>query len=168
MIEVMRKIIDEQMNSFGLSDLKIGTVVSEKPLKIRLNDRITLNENQILLTEFVLEKALKLIHKHGVENVTMGSNTHTHVVNGNTQTAGKEPHEHGVNIITSEYSHSHSLDLTIRDNLGAKIIIQEGLKTNDKVIMMSAEKGQKYIVLSKVRDKKKVLIDCIKGNWDWS
>lgn len=168
MIEVMRKIIDEQMGSYGLSDLKIGTVVSESPLKIRLNDRITLNENQILLTEFVLEKALKLIHKHGVESVNMGSNTHTHSVSGNTEVSDPEQHKHAVNLNTSSYSHSHSLDLTIKDNLGSKIIIQEGLKTNDKVIMMSAEKGQKYIVLSKLRDKKKVLIDCITGNWDWS
>lgn len=166
MIEAIRKIIDEQMNSFGLSDLKIGTVVSESPLRIRLNERIILNENQILLTEFVLEKSLKLIHKHGVENVSISQSTHSHKVVGSTKSA--KEHIHLIDLQTQENTHSHNASITIKDNLGAKIIIQEGLKVNDKVIMVSAEKGQKYIVLSKVRDKKKVLIDCISGTWNWS
>ena len=33
MIEVIRNIIDEQMNAYGLTDLAIGTVVSISPLK---------------------------------------------------------------------------------------------------------------------------------------
>ena len=47
MIEVIRNIIDEQMNAYGLTDLAIGTVVSISPLKIKLTDRITLNENHL-------------------------------------------------------------------------------------------------------------------------
>ena len=166
MIEVIRNIIDEQMNSYGLSDLAIGTVVSISPLKIKLTDRITLNENQILLTEFVLEKSLKLIHKHGVEDVKISSYTHSHKVEG--ATLKEKEHNHKIDLNTETDTHSHKAEITIKDNLGAKIIIQEGLKNGDKVIMMRTEQGQKYVVLSKVRDKKSVIIDCISGTWDWS
>nr|DAY21016.1 MAG TPA: Protein of unknown function (DUF2577) [Caudoviricetes sp.] len=166
MIEVIRNIIDEQMNSYGLSDLAIGTVVSENPLKIKLTDRITLNENQILLTEFVLEKSLKLIHKHGIENVKISSYTHSHKIEGATEKA--QEHTHSLDLSTKTDTYSHKADITIKDNLGAKIIIQEGLKNSDKVIMLKTEQGQKYVVLSKVRDKKSVIIDCISGSWDWS
>ena len=166
MIEVIRNIIDEQMNSYGLSDLAIGTVVSISPLKIKLTDRIILNENQILLTEFVLEKSLKLIHKHGVEDVKISKYTHTHKVEGTTKK--EQEHLHGIDLKTKPDIHSHDVEVTIKDNLGAKIIIQEGLKNSDKVIMLKTEQGQKYVVLSKVRDKKSVIIDCISGSWDWS
>ncbi|MGP1598974.1 DUF2577 domain-containing protein [Peptoanaerobacter stomatis] len=166
MIEVIRNIIDEQMNSYGLSDLAIGTVVSINPLKIKLTDRITLNENQILLTEFVLEKSLKLIHKHGIESVKISSYTHSHKIDGATEKA--QEHTHSLDLITKTDTHSHKADITIKDNLGEKIIIQEGLKNGDKVIMLKTEQGQKYVVLSKVRDKKSVIIDCISGSWDWS
>lgn len=166
MIEVIRNIIDEQMNSYGLSDLEIGTVVSINPLKIKLTDRITLNENQILLTEYVLEKSLKLIHKHGIENVKISSYTHSHKIEGATEKA--QEHTHSLDLSTKTDTYSHKADITIKDNLGAKIIIQEGLKNSDKVIMLKTEQGQKYVVLSKVRDKKSVIIDCISGSWDWS
>ena len=166
MIEVIRNIIDEQMISFGLTDLAIGTVVSISPLKIKHTDRITINENQILLTEFVLEKSLKLIHKHGVKGVKISKYTHTHKVEGATKK--EQEHLHGIDLKTKPDEHSHDAEITIKDNLGAKIIIQEGLKNGDKVIMLKTEQGQKYVVLSKVRDKKSVIIDCISGSWDWS
>ena len=166
MIEVIRNIIDEQMNAYGLTDLAIGTVVSISPLKIKLTDRITLNENQILLTEFILEKSLKLIHKHGVEDVKISKYRHTHKVEGATMK--EQEHLHGIDLNTKPDVHSHNAEITIKDNLGAKIIIQEGLKNGDKVIMMRTEQGQKYVVLSKLRDKKSVIIDCISGTWDWS
>ena len=166
MIEVIRNIIDEQMISFGLTDLAIGTVVSISPLKIKLTDRITLNENQILLTEFVLEKSLKLIHKHGVKDVKISKYTHSHKVEGTTKK--EQEHLHGIDLNTKLDIHSHDAEITIKDNLGAKIIIQEGLKKGDKVIMLKTEQGQKYVVLSKVRDKESVIIDCISGSWDWS
>ena len=118
MIEVIRNIIDEQMNSYGLSDLAIGTVVSISPLKIKLTDRIILNENQILLTEFVLEKSLKLIHKHGVENVKISKYTHTHKVEGTTKK--EQEHLHGIDLKTKPDIHSHDVEVTIKDNLGLK------------------------------------------------
>ena len=126
MIEVIRNIIDEQMNAYGLTDLAIGTVVSKGPLKIKLTDRITLNENQILLTEYVLEKSLKLIHKHGVEDVKISKYTHSHKVEGATKK--EQEHLHGIDLNTKPDTHSHKAEITIKDNLGAKIIIQEGLK----------------------------------------
>lgn len=144
MINEIRAIIDEQMSDYGLSELKIGTVISEKPLKIKINDKIILRQSQLLLTEEVLEKKIKLIHKHDAVTGTFIVKQQNeidplHLVRGNTE---KELHQ--------------------------ECIIQEGLKSGDKVIMISAEKNQKFIVLSKIRQKKSVLIDAITSQWRWS
>lgn len=144
MIKQIRNIIDEQMQAYGLSELKIGTVISTSPLKIKISDRITLSQEQLLLTEEVLEKKIKLIHKHNAQTGTFVVKQQTesdslHLVKGNTE-----------------------------NELHPFCIIQEGLKVNDKVIIISAEKNQKFIVLSKVREKKSVLIDGITSEWSWS
>ena len=38
----------------------------------------------------------------------------------------------------------------------------------EKIKQINDIEGQKYIVLSKVREKKAVLIDAITGSWNWS
>ena len=101
-----------------------------------------------------------------MEDVKISSYTHSHKVEGATQK--EKEHNHKIDLNTKTDTHSHKAEITIKDNLGAKIIIQEGLKNGDKVIMMRTEQGQKYVVLSKIRDKKSVIIDCISGTWDWS
>ena len=101
-----------------------------------------------------------------MEDVKISKYTHTHKVEGTTKK--EQEHLHGIDLKTKPDIHSHDAEITIKDNLGAKIIIQEGLKNSDKVIMLKTEQGQKYVVLSKVRDKKSVIIDCISGSWDWS
>lgn len=144
LLKVIQKIVDRQMKAFGLSDLKLGTVENENPLKIKLNDRITLEKSQILLTEFVLEKAIKLKHNHEAKT--------------------------GV-FVVKDKDESDPLNLVrgnTEDELSSYLIIQEGLHTGDKVIMISLEREQKYIVLSKLRDEQKVLIDAITGSWKWS
>lgn len=168
MIEVIRNIIDEQIADFGLAELKLGTVVKVNPLEIKISDRIVLSEKQLLLTEQVLEKKIKLEHTHSIDEAVVSSSSHSHSVSGNTASAGDDAHTHGVDIQTSSSSHSHSISGGTSKQLHGECIIQEGLMVSDKVIMMSVEKNQKFVVLSKVRDKKSVLIDGITSRWEWS
>lgn len=49
----IRKAVDEQLKSYGLTDYQSGTVVSIAPLKIKISDRITLEGEQIIQTNLI-------------------------------------------------------------------------------------------------------------------
>ena len=137
----MRSLVASQINSYGLTEYRIGEVVKESPLEIKISDRITLNESKLILTEQVLSKQIDL--------------THVHQVLGDTESAG------------GPAMHTHAVDFDSQKSLTTLITITEGLKVGDFVHLLSVMKGQKFIVLSKVRDKKSVVINK-EDKWKWS
>lgn len=140
LLKAIQGIIDGYIKSKAFCDYRVGTVIEEAPLKIKISDRITLDESKLILTEQVLLKQLDL--------------THVHLILGNTETGyGPDPH-------------THHIEWDSQTNLTTLITITEGLKTGDKVHMLSVLDGQKFIVLSKVRDKKSVIINK-DDNWAW-
>ena len=66
LVKAMRSIVASQINSYGLTEYRIGEVVKESPLEIKISDRITLNESKLILTEQVLSKQIDLTHVHQV------------------------------------------------------------------------------------------------------
>lgn len=120
LLKVIKSMTDTQIKAIDFSEYAVGTVVSENPLRIKISDRITIEEDMILLTEQVLEKKINLKHKH--EGVF---------------------------------------------SLQTKITIQEGLKKSDRVHLIRVSKGQQFIVISKIRDKKRVEITK-EDEWKWS
>ena len=140
-VKAMRSVVASQINSFGLTEYRIGEVTKESPLEIKVSDRITLTENNLILTEAVLLKQLDL--------------THVHQVLGETDGAG------------GPAMHTHHIDFDSQESLTKLITITEGLKVGDFVHMLSVMRGQKFIVLSKVRDKKSVIINK-EDQWKWS
>ena len=141
LVKAMRSLVASQINSYGLTEYRIGEVVKESPLEIKISDRITLNESKLILTEQVLLKQLDL--------------THVHQVLGSTDSAG------------GPAMHTHGIDFDSQKSLTTLITITEGLKVGDFVHMLSVMKGQKFIVLSKARDKKSVIINK-EDKWKWS
>lgn len=137
-VRALRGVVGSQLASYNLTEYRIGEVISDAPLEIKISDRITLNESKLILTEQVLDKKLDLTHVHQV----LGS---TEVIN----------------------AHQHPIDFDSQKALTTLITITEGLKAGDFVHMLSVMRGQKFIVLSKIRDKKKVVIDR-NDNWKWS
>ena len=140
-VKAMRSVINSQLSSYGLTEYRIGEVVKESPLEIKISDRITLNESKLILTEQVLLKRLDL--------------THVHQILGDTESAG------------GPAMHTHAIDFDSQKSLTTLITITEGLKVGDFVHLLSVMKGQKFIVLSKVRDKKSVVINK-EDQWKWS
>ena len=140
LVKAIQNIVDGFIKSKAFCDYRVGTVVEEAPLKIKISDRITLEESQLILTEQVLLKQLDL--------------THVHLILGNTET-GFGPAGHG-----------HHIEWDSQKNLTTLITITEGLKSGDKVHMLSVLDGQKFIVLSKVREKKSVIINK-DDEWKW-
>ncbi|WDV47458.1 DUF2577 domain-containing protein [Clostridiaceae bacterium M8S5] len=118
MLEPIQSAIKNYLESADLADLLYGVVTSISPLKIKINQKLELPSQALLLTSSVIKKEIELKHVHKYEDSTKESSTVK-----NTQEALKE-----------------------------KIIITEGLKINNKVMLLKVNNGQKYIVLDKLQE----------------
>lgn len=143
-IMMVKQAAVEAVNAGEPMALKIGEVVSTAPLKISLNQKITIPASQLLLTNAVRDYTVyetvdhttgtalggvSLTHKHTYSGTTSGDDTYS----GTTENAG------GVNL-----GHSHSY--TGRK----KFTVHLGLKTGEKVLLLRCDGGQKFIVLDRL------------------
>lgn len=103
--EAIKGCINQVMAQAEFTDVELGEVVNIKPLKIKLSDRLILNQNQLMLTDAVTLKTINLTHKH-------------------------EDSE--------------------RAELTSPIIVRDGLKKGDKVLLLKAKQGQTYVIISRV------------------
>lgn len=135
--KALQMVVGRQLGATGLTDYTIGTVSKESPLEIKINERITLPNSMILLTEVVIEKKLNLSHFHQIQDSTK-----------------------------IEDDHKHDISLDTKTSTDTTITIQEGLKEGEKVLLLSVAAGQKFVVISKLRTSNKVTIDK-ENNWVW-
>ena len=95
-VDILHQISEDAMRSYGLADLAVGTVTSEKPLEVKVReDMAALPEETLWLTVGVIEKKIPVLK-------------HTHI------TAGFK-HDHELPDISHEHevsglSHSHSAE----------------------------------------------------------
>lgn len=106
-----------------------GTVKSESPLKIDVEQKMTLSEAQLVLTKAVLDHYVDIEVKHITQQRSGGS--------GDPAFA----------------AHDH-------DYKGRKkIMIYNGLKKGEKVLLIRFQEGQKFVVWDRVCDH------TVKGEW---
>ncbi len=143
LLETIQQIVDTQLGSYGLADYRLGIVSKASPLEIKISDQITLYEErgQILLTEQVLRKQLNL----------------THVL----QVLGDTDKDFG------PAEHKHAIDFDSQTALTKLITITEGLAVGDPVLLLQVSRNQLYIVISKIRTQKSVIINK-DDKWAWS
>lgn len=121
--DVLQQMMDENRAASQPSELKIGTVTSENPLEITINTAMApLRAGVLILTEPVIEKKIPVLqHTHG----------------------GQVPADLlQSSIICQEDSEGLPVE-------GGYIILNEGLKAGDTVVLMRVQNGQKFIVLSR-------------------
>lgn len=126
-------------------DLEIGTVKTVGPLSITRDvSQAPLQEAVLILTENVIEKKIPILsHTHNID--VLG---HSHEANvGQTSTD-----------LTGSYQTLSSLDSGIicyeqgkaLPVEGGFIIINRALEVGDKVLLLRVQKGQKFIILSRI------------------
>lgn len=66
LVDVLHQISEDAMRSYGLADLAVGTVISEKPLEVKVReDMAALPEETLWLTAAVIEKKIPVLeHTH--------------------------------------------------------------------------------------------------------
>lgn len=98
-----------------------GTVVSNSPLKINVEQKMTLEESHLVLTSLVSTFNLKVSIDHFTEETSGGSGDYSFA-----------PHKHEIKGTK-------------------KITVHLGLSPGEKVMLLRVQGGQKYIVLDRVR-----------------
>lgn len=140
LIEVLHMIGEQGLRASQPSDMVIGTVETVNPLTISTGiEAAPLQESVLLLTSAVVERKIPIVeHIHQISSLS-----HSHSGTG-TGLTGSYPTEKALGHIKC-YEHGQPLPVE-----GGYIILNRGLQPGDKVIMMKVQRGQQYIILSRV------------------
>lgn len=118
-IRGIRKVVLDAVNAQKLTDIVYGTVESIAPLKVRIDQKLLLEQEQIKLTRAVMDYEVEMTVDHKTENRSGGGGD-----------AAFESHNH-------EYKGRK------------KFLIHNGLIVGDKVTMIRAHGGQQYLIIDK-------------------
>lgn len=102
------------------SGVYFGTVLSSSPLKISVEQKMTLTDKQLVLSSLVQDFTVSMTVDHKTEDKAGGSGD------------------------ASFASHKHQIQGT------KEITINNALKAGEKVILLREQGGQKYIVLDRI------------------
>lgn len=152
--DVLQKMIQENVSAGQPTDRRIGTVTSEDPLEITVNQAAApLRRRQLYLTESVVEKKIPVLsHSH---YIPAGTLTHSHggavgtdltgqyQTNASLLSEGFDSALQGENIVCWEDGKA----LPVEDGY---IILNRKLEKGDKVLLLRVANGQKFIVLSRL------------------
>lgn len=137
-IETIKTVVEKYLESKKPAELALGEVTSVNPLKIKIENRLEVDETFLMLSAFVKEKWINIPedadnqHIHTIPAVdSEGAIWQTDVA------SGPSPHSHTI----SEWKTSLALQ---------KIKLWRGLKVGDQVRMIRLQNGQLYYVLERV------------------
>ena len=92
--DILHAMMEDSLRSYGLADLAVGTVVSAKPLKVKVReDMDALPEETLWLTAAVVEKKIPVL-------------THRHITSGFRHSHGLPDLSHRHRLPTLSHSHS--------------------------------------------------------------
>lgn len=120
-VENIKKAALQAVASTMPSGVYFGTVISSSPLKISVEQKMTLTKEQLILSTLVQDFSVDMTVDHLTENTSGGS--------GDASFAS--------------HNHAYKGRKTFRVHLG--------LSAGEKVMLLRVQGGQKFIVLDRVR-----------------
>lgn len=120
LLKIIKKTSMEAFNASKPTNMVFGKVVSVSPLKIKVDQKLTLGPAQLVLSRNVTDYRLSVTMNHSTENKSGGSGD------------------------SSFESHNHEIKGT------KTMTVHNALKVNEEVIMMQTSGGQKYIVMDRI------------------
>lgn len=133
----IKRAAKEAVEASQPCDFFFGKVTSAKPLKILVEQKMTLGAAQLVLTRNVTNFTTNVTVNWDTESALT---THTHKV------SGTDGGDDSIDLTSesADLEHSHNLN-------GIKqITIHNGLKIGDEVILLKQKGGQKYLVWDRV------------------
>lgn len=128
-----------QVPDSHFSDVLLGVVTQINPLKIKIGEKLILQESNLILSAFVQETWINIPTTNGQEgkdDVFM----HRHEIIAETELANDgqgADHKHAIKVFT-EYALP-------------KILLWRGLIVGDEVYLLRIAKGQSYFVLQRTQ-----------------
>lgn len=128
-VELVKKAAIEAVIASNPCAIMFGTVTSTTPLKINVEQRLTLDDSHLVLTSLVRDIEVDMTVDHSTED-----HTHTHTISDTYSGGGS----------ASDETHNH--DVTGKKTM----IVHLGLEVGESVMLLQVQGGQKYIVLDRV------------------
>jgi len=129
-VEAAKMAAIKAVEASNPSGVYFGTVTSVAPLKINVEQKMTLESAQLILCRNVTDHKTEMTVDHYTENET----AHTHAIQ-DTYTGGGS---------SSPTSHRHAYT-------GRKTFtIHNGLVNGDRVLLLRVQGGQKYVVWDRI------------------
>lgn len=129
LLSTIKKAAVEAVKASKPTAVVYGKVISTSPLKINVEQKMTLTKEQLVLTRNVTDYEVEMTFDHLTEN-----HTHTHTISDTYSGGGS----------ASSETHDHAYQ-------GKKLFtVHNGLVVGDEVLMMQMQGGQRYIVLDRV------------------
>lgn len=152
LLDMLVQISDQSQSANQPTDLEFGTVTAVGPLEItRDSQQAPLKESVLVLTESVIEKKIPILsHKHYTSTLT-----HSH--GGQVQPDLTGSYISETSLVSAGYNSAlQSEDIICYEN-GEPLPVEDGyiilnkkLEVGDRVVLMKVQKGQRFIVLSRV------------------
>lgn len=106
-----------------------GTVISAAPLKISVEQKLTLGQKQLILSRNVTDYSVAMTVDHTTEN-----HSHTHTIEDTYTGSGSASME--------THNHEYKGTKTFR--------VHNALKSGEKVILIRVQGGQKFVVVDRL------------------
>jgi hypothetical protein len=135
LLKAIKRAAVEAVNTTQPSDFCFGTVVSVSPLKISIEQKMTLGSAQLVLTKNVTDYKMSI----SVDLTSSDAlSTHNHQI--------KDENGNLTNLKSQEVNLSHRHSIKGKN----EITIHNALQVDDEVVLLKQKGGQKYLVLDKV------------------
>ena len=125
LIEIIKQAAVEAVKASNPCAIMFGKVISTSPLKINVEQRLTLDESHLILTSNVMDYKTKISFDNpGIKNIVKNYSMN--------------------DIPGTDYK------LSYQQPIQNEITVYNGLKMNESVMLLQIQGGQKYIVLDRV------------------
>lgn len=133
LLKTIKQAATDAVNASNPCGILFGTVTSNNPLEISIEQKMTLSKEFLILTKNVVDYNV---------DVSMNWNTNEKSLNANHNHSASD----GVSVEQKniDVSHNHAI------NGRKQLTIHNSLKNGDKVILIQVQGGQKYVVLDKI------------------
>ena len=127
LIDALHQVVGQTMKAAQPADLTVGTVVAVDPLEISINSQMApLRASVLYLTAAVVERKLSPLQ-------------HRHEDGDDRQTT-----EALTDVICTEQGNP------LPRAADGSILLNRGLTVGDKVLLLRVQRGQKFVVLSRI------------------
>lgn len=140
LVEAIKSIIKQTIDTNKFSDVIFGEVIAVDPLKIKVNDVITLEEENLYLTTKVIDHEIDVTVKWWTEFEKVKK---------------IDKHTHPTAVISTDIDSKHRHKILNKK----KMIVHNKLLVGEKVFMIKAFGGQRYLVIDRITKFKP------KGEW---